>query len=472
MSRIVSRRDFLKGAAAAGVVAGAGGLGGLLAACGGEDATTSTGVTLPVTSTTAPAPLTTASSDQSATTSVTAGVEAAEEIKVGYVLPLSGSMADLSKAATWQIDWFGQNVWKDGLLTGDGKKHPITVKAMDMRSDSDRASQVAEDLIVNEKVALIGAGAGAVNVIPVRQVAENFGCPCITHDCPGDAWNLDQPEGGFKWCWHNWFLVVDLAANFVAMWDSLQTNKVVGGLFPNDSDGNAFADGLPLVYQVKDYSYVDPGRYQDGAQDYTALIGELRRGGVEILNGVPLPADYAVFWKQAVGQGFHPKASTQAKALVSPAGVSALGDLAAGHSAECWFHPTFPYKSAGTGMTAQRLADLWEQEQGEQWNQALCAFALFETWTDILARCADPFDKEEILKAIRQTKTTTVGGPVDWTVNPEPYSGFYNFSTKPIAAGQWVKGAGKWPFDLEIVASATHPEIKTTGSMKELAYPA
>ena len=57
-------------------------------------------------------------------------------------------------------------------------------------------------------------------------------------------------------------------------------------------------------------------------------------------------------------------------------------------------------------------------------------------------------------------------------MNPDPYSGFYNFSTKPISGGQWVKGAGKYPYDMNIVASVTQTEIKTTATIKELGYPA
>ena len=459
--RSVSRRHFLKvtGAAAAATGLGAG-FAALLAGCSGSGETTGT--------TSAAA---TTAAGQAATTTVAAGTEEGDEFKAGYVLPITGGMAAFGAALTWQIDWFTRNLWKDGLVMGDGKKHRFTVIPKDMRSDSNQASRVAQDLILNDKVMLIGASAGAANVVPVREVAENFGCPCVTCDCPGDAWNADQPEGGYKWSWHTWFVLRDMATNFVAMWDALKTNKVVGGLYPNDSDGNVFAGALPPVFQAKGYNYVDPGRFEDGAEDYSAVISQLRKKGVEIVNGVPTPPDYAAFWKQVVQQGFRPKVSTEARAMLLPAGVNALGDLGDGQTVECWFHPTFPYKSGVTGLTPQQVCDLWEQDKGEQWTQPLCYFGQFEVWTDIMTRCLDPLDKDEIVSATKQTKITTIGGPVDWTVNPEPYSGFYNFSTKPIAAGQWVKGAGAWQYDMEIVASATQTDIQTTAAVKELVYP-
>jgi branched-chain amino acid transport system substrate-binding protein len=368
----------------------------------------------------------------------------------------------------WQLDWFAKNLWKDGVVMGDKKKHKVTVVTKDTQSDLNRASQVAQDLVANEKASLIGASGGADTVIPVREVAEDFGCPCITFDCPGDAWAADQPEGGYKWCWHSWFVIRDLALNFVAAWDGLSTNKAVTGLYPSDDDGNIFADALPLVFQAKGYTYGDPGRFADGSEDYAAILAQMRKRGAEILTGVAGPSDFARFWAQAVQQGFRPKVSTMAKALLLPSGIEALGDAGTGQTAECLFHPAFPYTGSVSKLTAKQLCDQWEEDKGAQWVQPLCLFGQFEVWTDVLTRCKSPDGKAAVVEAIKQTKLDTVGGPVDWTVNPDPYSGFYNFSTKPIAAGQWVKGTGAWKYDLEIVASATQPDIKVTAAIKAL----
>jgi branched-chain amino acid transport system substrate-binding protein len=464
VGKAVSRREFLKIAGVAGAAVGLGaGLGGVVAACGGTEETTTTSTAGAETTTTAAG---------ATTTSVAAEPETGDEIKCGYVVPITGGMAAFGVAASWHIDYFNKNVWKDGMVLGDGKKHKITAIVQDMQSDSNRAAQVAGDLITNSKVTLIGASASAANVVPVRDTAEALECPCITYDCPGDAWNGGQPEGGYKWSWHTWFIFKDLAANFFGMWEKIPTNKKVGGLYPNNADGIAFAGGLPPAFQSLGYSYVDPGRFQDNTEDYSAIIGQFRKEGVEIINGVPNPPDFANFWKQSVQQGFKPKISTQAKAMLFPDGVEALGELGDGQTVECWFHPTFPYKSDLVGLTAKDVCDLWETETGKQWTQPVCFFGQFEIWTDILKRAKNPTDKLSIIEATKQTKIVTIGGPVDWTVNPEPYSGFYNFCTKPITGGQWVKGKGKYKYDMDIVISATSPAIATTAEIKAVQYPA
>ena len=250
--------------------------------------------------------------------------------------------------------------------------------------------------------------------------------------------------------------------NFLDMWDQIPTNKVVGALWENSADGEAFASGLPGLFEEMGWTLGDPGRYQPGTEDYTPIISQFKKDGVEVVCGMASPPDFANFWNQAVQQSFKPPIATVAKALLFPDGVNALGELGDGMTVEAWYHPTFPFKSDVTGMTPQQYCDAYEADTGQQWTQPVCFIGCFELWTDILRRAKDPMDKNSIVEAIKGTKIMATGGPVDWTVNPEPNMGYWNFCTKPIAGGQWVKGTGKWPYDWNIVASVSQPDIKTT----------
>ena len=465
ISGSVSRRNFLKMAGIAGAAVGLGaGLGGVVAACGGEETTTTTAG---ATETTVAASSSTTAGD---TTTVSASEEVAGELKCGYVVPITGGMALFGAAAKWQVDWMEKNVWKDGLVCGDGKKYKITAIIGDSQSDSNRSAQVAADLITNTGITMIGGSSSASNVIPVRDQAEALECPGVYYDCPGDAWAAGLTEP-LKWNWCAWWAGKHVVGNFFDMWTKLPHNKVLGGLWENTADGQVFA-GLKPVMEEMGLTVVDPGIYNVGTEDYSAIIGQFKKAGVEIVQGASEPGDFSNFWKQAVQQGFRPKIVTVAKAMLFPQGVEALGDLGGGMTVEAWYHPSYPFKSDVTGMTPQQYCDAYEADTGNQWTQPVCFIGCFELWTDILRRTLDPMDKNSIVDAIKQTKVTATGGPVDWTVNPEPVMGFYNFCTKPVAGGQWVKGKGKFKYDLELVSNATHPEIPTTAQMIEVQFPA
>ena len=61
---------------------------------------------------------------------------------------------------------------------------------------------------------------------------------------------------------------------------SSTTNKSVGGLFPNDGDGNAWGDklvGFPPVLAKLGYKLTDPGRYQNLTDNFTAQISAFKK---------------------------------------------------------------------------------------------------------------------------------------------------------------------------------------------------
>ena len=54
----------------------------------------------------------------------------------------------------------------------------------------------------------------------------------------------------------------------------------MGGLFPNDGDGNAWGDkerGFPKPLAAMGYTLTDPGRFQNGTQDFSAQIAAFKR---------------------------------------------------------------------------------------------------------------------------------------------------------------------------------------------------
>ena len=123
---------------------------------------------------------------------------------------------------------------------------------------------------------------------------------------------------------------------------------MVAALWPNDGDGNAWGDkktGFPPALEEAGYKIVDPGRYQNGTEDFSSQIAEFKAADAEIVTGVPIPPDWTTFWKQASQQGFQPKIASVGKALLFPASVEALGDIGDGMSTEVWWSPAHPFTS-------------------------------------------------------------------------------------------------------------------------------
>jgi branched-chain amino acid transport system substrate-binding protein len=401
-----SRREFLKIAGVAGATVGAaGGLGGLLAACG-TTATTTTAAPPASTETTASAPNTTAAtmSESSSTTAVSTTPEAGKEIKIGFVAPLTGSLASFGVPDKYCADR-ATKAFGDAYLCGDGKTHKISIVTSDSQSDSNRASQVTGDLINNNKVDLVVAASTPDTCVPVSDTAEASETPCLTCDCPWESWVGTRSQGNldavFKWTYHVFWGAEDVAASMTDAWPNIQTNKVVAMMFPNDADGNSLRPLYTPIFKGKGYTVVDPGPFQDGTEDFSQQIAQFKKAGAEIGMGLFIPPDMTNFWKQAAQQGYKPKIATYTKALLFPQSVEALGVISNNLSTEVWWSPNHPFKSDFLGQTCAEFAADFETTQKMQWTQPLLHFLVFDWAADVLKRTTSVEDKSAIVTAIK-----------------------------------------------------------------------
>jgi branched-chain amino acid transport system substrate-binding protein len=392
-----------------------------------------------------------------------------QTIKLGYVSPETGALAPFGEADAFVIGAIRKYFVQHGLTVA-GKKYNVQIIVKDSQSTDQQASNVANDLILNERVHLMLVSSTPDTTNPVSDACEANQVPCISTVAPWQSWFVGR--GGkpgqttFKWTYHFFWGLEDLISVYTDMWSKVSTNKVVGALWPNDPDGNAFADhqlGFPPAIQPQGYSVVDPGRYQDLATDYSAQIARYKAGGAEILTGVPLPPDFTTFWKQARQQGYTPKIATVAKALLFPSSVTALGDIANNLGTEIWWTPSHPFSSSLTGQTAKQLAAAYTASAKKQWTQPIgFAHALFEVAKATLSG-AKALDAPSIAASVASLKIDTVVGPLDWTGGPVK-----NVAKTPLVGGQWRKGT-TYPFDLVIVSNKDHTNIPSGGSMQPMS---
>jgi branched-chain amino acid transport system substrate-binding protein len=303
---------------------------------------------------------------------------------------------------------------------------------------------------------------------PVADQAELSGIPCITTDTPWQAHFFGRngdPAKGFDWTYHFFWGLEAVTGAFLDAWAGSGAAKVVGGLFPNDPDGNAWADperGLAKPLAAAGFSLVDGGRFLPLNDDFSAQIAAFKAAGVEIVTGVMIPPDFATFWQQAAQQNFRPKVVTVGKALLFPAAIESLGVRGTGLTTEVWWSPTHPFASGLTGQTAADLANGYTAATGRAWTQPIgFKHALFEVAIDALKR-AESLDPAAIRDAVAKTDYMSIVGPVNWSNGP-----VRNVSTTDLVVGQWRSGA-QGP-DLVITNNGTSPHIPTGGKLELLS---
>ncbi len=461
--RVVSRREFLRIAGIAGATVGVGaGLGGLVAACGGTEETTTTAAG----ATTTAAGATTTTAAAGSTTTV-ASAEMGRELKVGWVTMTTGVFAGLSEPDNFLLDMYKTTIG-DGLVCADGKKHPVTWIVKDSQSDTDRAGQVTIDLITSDKPDLVFGGMTPVVNIPVGQQCEANGTPCVTYGCPMEPWFFGMggtdPKVGFNWAYNAFFSVGgDLNPVYVGLLDLIQTNKKVACVWPNDPDGTATADtktGMPPALEAAGYTVVNPGLFTQGTQDFSSIINKFKAEGCECLVGTWNPPDFANFWKQCVQQGFSPKATAIARAILTRPDMDAVGDIANGLCLEVWWEKTWPFTSPVTKLTCQGIVDAWDKANSPKpYTPALglTGGGGFDLVVDVLSRTANLDDPKSYVDAIKATNLQSILGPIKFDAP------FANCSLTPLVGGQWIGKVGAW--ERYVVDNSHNPAINKTADV-------
>ncbi len=427
------RRELLRGIAAAGTLASAT---GLLSACGGL-----------------------AGSQPS-------GGSGGTTIKIAYIAPMTGPLAGFTEPDGYLLDLV-RTAYAKGIQVG-GKTYQLEIVTKDAASDTNRAAEVAREAIQQDGVDLILTSTTPTVANPVSDQAEAAGVPCIASIVPWESW-FDGRGGDRKTGFTSTFCfftgVSGETRAVPPVWARMtDTDRTIGAMWPNNSDGDAFRTGFTPAIQQIGYKLVDPGPYAEPASDYSAQIARFRTDGVQIFTGVPAPSDFATFWRQSRQNGFLPKYAYVHKAILFPGGVEALGALGENLMTSAWWTPDVPYTSSLDGMTAKALAEGYQQKSGKQWLQPMAfTYALFEVAVAALKAAADPKDKKAVAAALKTLKTSTIVGPLDFGAGPAP-----NVAFTPVFPTQWQRGTGKYPYELVIVDNALAPDVKVTGSVKPL----
>jgi branched-chain amino acid transport system substrate-binding protein len=389
--------------------------------------------------------------------------------KIGYVSPTTGPIAGFGEADGFILEGVKKAF---AGLTNNGKPVQVEIIAKDSQSSSNRAAEVATELIEKDGVNLLLASATPDTANPVADQAELNEIPCITSIAPWQPYFFGRngdPANSFNWTYHFFWGLEDVIGNFISLWDKSGAAKKVGGLFPNDADGNAWGDpklGFPGPLEKAGYSLTDPGRFQLMNSDFSSQIAAFKAAGVEIVTGVTIPPDFATFWSQAGQQGFKPKVVTVGKALLFPSVIESLGDRGDGLSSEIWWSPSHPFSSSLTGETSKQIADGYTKATGKPWTQPIgFNHALFEIAADVIKRAADLSDSNAVIEAVAATDLKTLVGPVSWRGGPN--NPVKNVVRTPLVSGQWQKQGGK--VELVITNNSQYPSIPVGGELKLLS---
>jgi len=384
-------------------------------------------------------------------------------VTVGRVVAMSGPLVDMGRETPWLDENKIKPINAAGGLQVGSRKCKIAYKIFDSKGTMAGSGEVATKAILDEKVDVIFAQGTPDTTNAPSDLCERYKVPCIASNTPVEAW-LYGPDGKpktYKYSFIFFFSVPDLVANHIGMIKTLPGgfNGRIGYLYPNDPDGVVFTSLFDPAFKKEGWTPTDPGRFEQGIPDFSAIINQFKRNRVEVVTGVLAPPDLQNYLQQAAQAGFKPKMYIIDKGTGYPEPMKALGPHGIDILSVNFWSPAYPGKSKFGGYTGAGLVDAYETANpGKQYSPPLAyTDASYDVLFDALQR-AGTTDREKLLEAIAKTDLETVVGRVKFNDK--------HYSVQPLGGAQWAKDAKTGKLVKQNVYNKVYPDVKKEADMR------
>lgn len=376
-------------------------------------------------------------------------------VTVGRVVPLTGPLSSFGAGTPYVEQEAIDAINEKGGVILDGKRCRLELKYKDSFSDVEKAADQARALI-DEGIDIMIVSNTADTVSPVSAVCEREGIACISVDAPASAWAMGGP---YKNSWHTFFDNEREMIAFLKAWDSIDSNKTIGLITANDSEGVEISTFIHDFAVMKGYTIVDPGSYYIGEDNYWDKISAFKEADCDIILGVMNPEDFRSFWSELMETDYRPKMCTVAKSCLFEADVAKLGEQGNGLITEVWWNKDFPFYSSITGWSCQEISDDYLEKCQPELNivppSVGYKHANLEILYDILKR-AGSMELEDINRAASETDLNTIVGHVSFNKD--------HIALMSCVTGQWILNEDG-TYRQEIVDNYLMPSVDVTADI-------
>jgi branched-chain amino acid transport system substrate-binding protein len=329
---------------------------------------------------------------------------AAQAIKVGAAVPLTGRYGAGGAQARAGYELAVEDINKQGGVTVGGKKMPLELVLLDDESDATKTVARFETLAAQGVVAYLGTFGSDLHAA-AASVAEKNKVPYL-----GVAFALHKiHQQGFRYLFSPFWKSPDIGQQMVPMLTSIpaaERPKRVA-LFMEKTDwGREMTTAWTEAGKTAGYEVVVTGEYAPGAKDYSDIILKAKAAQADAVLSIPTPPDGMALVKQMKELDFNPKLAILIRAPDVPVWSKNLGKDGDYVVFAPGWHNSMRYPG---------VAELNAEHQKKAGRPADPITGPAYACVQILAAAlqkAGAVDRDKVRDAIATTDMTTVVGPV------------------------------------------------------------
>ncbi len=339
---------------------------------------------------------------------------AADVVKIGAPVALTGGLADEGKKTdvVWSM-WLDKVNAAGGINVG-GKKMKVELIKYDYQSDGQRAAQLAEKLITDDKVDVMLSPYGSGHTKIVATVAERYQMPLLACVASSEAVFDQSFKHLFGTLSPNGAMTDNMVAFFKSKMPALKRVAVLGrdDVFPK-----SMAQGTSAAAKKAGLDVVYDQLYAIGTMDHSAALSAIKSANPDWIYVTGYTQDLILARKQMSDLGVKAPIVTMVTGPAYKEFTDGLGNLANGVTSSSWWHHATSYKGIGPWPTT---ADFYKEfvakdKSDPDYVHASCAAATV-VLADAIER-AGSTDKSKVRDALAATNVSTFYGPIKFSAN-------------------------------------------------------
>ncbi len=364
---------------------------------------------------------------------------AADTLKVGIILPITGAKANFGEIEKLSFEMALQEINAAGGI--NGKKLEFLFE--DDTGRPEVARSAAEKLITKDKVLMLGGGYGSSETFAIAGVAQQNRIPFLVNTGSDDK----ITEQG----WEYIFRLNPPVSEYPKALESFLTEvvkpKTAAILYENTNFGSSGSQEFKAICERLGIQVVVDEGYEHGGVDFKPILVKVKDKNPDLVYMISYVMDASLLMRQAMELRIKPKL------FVGGAAGFTLPEFPknAGKAAEKVFSATLWYqtlKYPGAMDYYNKFVATYKKDTEYHGAEAYAAAYVI---ADVLKR-AKSTSADDIRKALSETDMMTVFGPVKFI----SYDKKTNQNRLPTYLVQWIDGRLElvWPKEL-----ATKPYV-------------
>ncbi len=345
-------------------------------------------------------------------------------IRIGAPLPVTGALSPEGAKLRQGYDlWLEQVNGAGGIKVGD-KRRKVELVFGDYQSNTPRAVQLAEKLIVEDKVDFLFSPFGSGATKAVSSVAEKYQIPMIA----SSASSYEVFDQGYK----NLFGIYTDNSTLSEPIATLVREKGpeirrVAILARNDLYPLSLANEFEKSAKKRGFEVVYFERYPIGTLDHAAAISQLRAAKPDWVVVTGYINDLILVRKQLADQRIKTPVLTMINGPAYQEWADASGALAENVTTASWFHSVLRYKSKDVFGSTERFVKLFQDKFKTAPDFTQASGAGSGVLLQMAIERAGSVEHEKVRAALREGKFETFFGPLSF----DP-TGIANSYTPPV----------------------------------------